>query len=127
MTQPAHPLQPLVLSENQELRFKPNAIVRFLLDRGPFTMGDLAAEDFSQEDREQFAQLLGYSHRFASELSYMRSEVLDAAMAEYENPGQSPSSREAVLQGRLNALRSQLRGPIAELFDLHPDTLSSDA
>lgn len=127
MTAPAHPIQPLVRDDLGDLRFKGNAIVQFLFEQGPFNMGDLIEMEFSQEDREQFAQLLGYSHRFTSELSYMRDEVLAAAMAEYEHPGQTPSSRETLLQDRLDALREQLRGPMAELFGVHPDALRPEA
>lgn len=43
------------------VRFKANAIVRHLLDAGPFDMNQLAMMKFPREDREQFAELIGYS------------------------------------------------------------------
>lgn len=56
-----HPIQPVEKDESGIARFKSNSIVRHLLDNGPFDMNDLALIDFSREDREQFAQLIGYS------------------------------------------------------------------
>lgn len=49
---------------------KQNEIVRYLLDAGPFDMNQLAALPFSQDDRNQFAQLIGYSVDGFAELSY---------------------------------------------------------
>ena len=65
-----HPTQPTEYDNNGVLRFKANAIVRFLLDAGPFDMNKLAMIPFSVEDRQQFAQLIGYSVGGYEELSY---------------------------------------------------------
>lgn len=74
-----HPTQPLYHDENDTLRFKHNRIVAFLLDAGPFDMNQLAVMDFSREDREQFAQLIGYSLGGFSELSYVRNKTYKRA------------------------------------------------
>lgn len=74
-----HPLQPLEINEDGILRFKKNAIVRFLLDAGPFDMNSIACIPFSQEDREQFVQLIGYSLDGFGELSYIRDEIYKQA------------------------------------------------
>jgi hypothetical protein len=76
---PEHPMQPVVLDEHGTARFKRNAIVAYVLDRGPITMNDLARMDFSREDREQFAQLIGYSVSGFGELSYVRNKTYTAA------------------------------------------------
>lgn len=55
-----HPMQPVVMVDGVE-RFKSNAIVRFLLYKGPFDMNRIAMGVFSDDDRRQFAQLIGYS------------------------------------------------------------------
>jgi hypothetical protein len=70
-----HPIQPLYLDKNGVLRFKENAIVRFLLDNGPHDLNTLALEKFSQEDEEQFAQLIGYSLSGFGDLSYVSDET----------------------------------------------------
>jgi hypothetical protein len=75
-----HPVQPLQVDPDGVLRFKPNAIVRFLLDAGPFDMNKLALMPWSDEDRCQFAQLIGYSLSGYSDLSY----VSDAEYARAE-------------------------------------------
>ena len=59
MTSELHPNQPLVTSKGV-LRFKPNAIVEYLLRTHPScSLHELAALHFSNEDRQQFAQLIG--------------------------------------------------------------------
>lgn len=65
-----HPAQPFVFVKNIK-RFKENAIVRFLLDAGPFDMNQLRVMQFSDEDRRQFAQLIGYSECGYHELNYV--------------------------------------------------------
>lgn len=78
---PKHPVQPLVQVKGDLPRFKGNPIVRFLLDSHQAAdMNLLARMDFSKEDRQQFAQLIGYSLRGYSELSY----VTDKAYARAE-------------------------------------------
>jgi hypothetical protein len=67
-----HPDQPLIKG-----RFKPNKIVVHLLDHGPFDMNQLAMLEFTDEDRQQFAQLLGYSLGGYSDLGYVTDEAFD--------------------------------------------------
>ena len=74
MKRAKHPVQPLYEDEHGVVRFKPNRIVRFLLDSGPFDMNKLAAMDFSREDYVQFAQLIGYSLGGFGELSYVKDK-----------------------------------------------------
>jgi hypothetical protein len=75
----AHPMQPLELDDHGILRFKQNAIVRFLLDAGVFDMNTIALMPFSNEDREQFAQLIGYSYGGFCDLSYVSDETWQLA------------------------------------------------
>jgi hypothetical protein len=56
-------------------RFKSNAIVRWLLDDGPFDLNRIAVRGFDVEDQRQFAQLIGYSVSGYQDLSY--STVID--------------------------------------------------
>jgi hypothetical protein len=66
-----HPVQPVEDDGNDVIRFKPNEIVRHLLDRGGFDMNSLSRLPFSREDWVQFCQLIGYSVSGFSELSYV--------------------------------------------------------
>lgn len=77
-----HPIQPLEKDSDNILRFKQNAIVRFLLDAGPFDLNQLALRPFSQEDEEQFAQLIGYSLGGFRGLSYVSDETYDKAASQ---------------------------------------------
>jgi hypothetical protein len=78
----SHPIQPIYRDEHGTLRFKPNAIVRFLLDAGPYDMNKLAMMPWGDEDRQQFAQLIGYSVSGYSELSYVSDEAYARAVGE---------------------------------------------
>lgn len=69
-----HPTQPLELDDDDVMRFKKNRIVRFLLDAGPFDMNSLALMPFTDKDRAQFAQLIGYDADGYLELSYVPNE-----------------------------------------------------
>ena len=68
-----YPRQHTAPDEHGVTRFKANAIVQYLLDNGPFDMNHLAVQDFSDEDRCQFAQLIGYSESGYETLSYVEA------------------------------------------------------
>lgn len=61
MTTPRHPIQPIVIDEYGTARFKANAIIVYLLDHGSIDDNAIRRLPFSDEDRVQLAQLLGYS------------------------------------------------------------------
>jgi hypothetical protein len=77
-------MQPLLRDVDGVMRFKPNAIVEFLLHAGPFDLNMLARMPFSDEDREQFAQLIGYSLSGFRELSYVSDAAYEQAAAQKE-------------------------------------------
>lgn len=56
-----HPAQPVEDDGCDVVRFKPNEIVRHLLDHGGFDLNKLSRFAFSREDWVQFLQLIGYS------------------------------------------------------------------
>ena len=78
------PMQPIVFAERGVIRFKQNAIVRHLLDyassRG-CSLNELARMDFSDDDRMQLAQLIGYSVSGYGDLSYASRESVERADA----------------------------------------------
>jgi hypothetical protein len=80
----SHPMQPVGFDPHGVARFKPNAIVEFLLEHGGFDMNDLGVRGFSAEDQMQFAQLIGYSASGYCSLSYVSEESKDAADAAAE-------------------------------------------
>lgn len=77
-----HPVQPLITDKNGTTRFKANTIVQFLLDAGPFDLNQLAIMKYSDEDREQFAQLIGYSLSGFGDLSYVSNKTYNTAAAQ---------------------------------------------
>lgn len=117
-----HPIQPIVNDEGT-LRFKENRIVGYLLERGPLDMNQLAVMDFSDEDRLQFAQLIGYSLYGSSTLSYMTDEVYNTAVRMAELHMSELEARIEYLEQLVDMLRDKLKEPMAELFEIHPSDL----
>jgi len=133
MTQIKQPMQPVVKTPTGTLRFQANEIVRYLLDNGGIDMNHLALKTFPKNDREQFAQLIGYSLSGYGELSYVSTESYNLAerMAKSTQPDDPVSARIAELEQQnsylreqLQTVRDRLRAPIADLYGIHPDDLS---
>ena len=79
MTRPL-PMQPIERDSDGVVRFRANAIVRWLLDAGPFDMNQIGLlPGISQEDREQFYQLIGYSVSGYGELGLVSEESIAEA------------------------------------------------
>lgn len=118
-----HPIQPLETVDGT-LRFKPNPIVRYLLEKGPFDLNDIASICFSDNDQQQFAQLIGYSLNGYSELSYVSDE--NYAAAEVMSKGRDEKdARIAVLEQMLEESRAAAKDLAVVLFKIHPDDLES--
>lgn len=80
------PVQPIIVDDHGTLRFRANSIVSFLLDDGPNDMNRLARIHFSDEDRQQFAQLIGYSLSGYGELSYVTDKAFKRAERKAPKP-----------------------------------------
>lgn len=91
------PIQPISVDGDGIVRFEKNAIVRRLLDyasdRG-LGLNELAAEPYSQEDRVQFAQLIGYSLAGYGDLSCVTDKDFELAENAYRSSraGAKPAS-----------------------------------
>lgn len=77
--EPPHPMQPVIIADDGYIRFKQNKIIDYLFKAGKLDLNELAFMDFSDEDRMQLAQLLGYSISGYSELSYVSDKSYDKA------------------------------------------------
>lgn len=119
-----HPVQPLELDAHGVLRFKRNAIVCHLLDHGGIDMNTIARLEFSQEDREQFAQLIGYSHSGSGDLGYISDEVWCAAQEIHEKGISELEARNKYLRDRIQEAQEGMREGVAVLFAIHPDDLA---
>jgi len=119
------PMQPLYADEHGTTRFKANSIVRHLLDHGGIDMNDLAMLDFPVEDREQFAQLIGYSLSGFGELGYVRDETYTLAQTMLEGEESEDKARIATLEGMLEEARKAIRDAAVAVFQIHPDALQS--
>lgn len=119
-----HPIQPLELDDSGTVRFKPNKLVQYLLDNGGIDMNHLARQQFTHDEREQFAQLIGYSLSGYGELSYVSDETYGAAVRMYEDGESESTARINYLEGELTALRDAMRAPIARLYGIHQDDIT---
>jgi hypothetical protein len=120
-----HPIQPTEMDKHGVLRFKRNAIVDYLLEAGPFDLNILADKDFSREDWEQFAQLIGYSLSGFGELSYVSTDTYDAAVQMAEDHTSEAEARINTLEATLELVRAGLREAAVAAFQIHPDDLRS--
>ena len=75
-----HPIQPIEKDDKGILRFKENKIIVYLFDHGLLDLNKLATLNFSDEDRQQLAQLLGYSLDGYGELSYVSDDAYEAVI-----------------------------------------------
>lgn len=124
MTEPRHPIQPLIAEQNGRLRFKENKIVRYLLDNGGIDLNKIACLNFSQEDSEQFAQLIGYSLDGFYELSYTRTETGEAAKHAYYEGVTADQARANAAEALLAELRAAARKATNELLNVLPEDFS---
>lgn len=119
-----HPIQPLSTDKHGVICFKPNAIVRHLLEHGGIDLNQLLALEFNQEDREQFAQLLGHSLRAFSQLPYVSDETYAAAEAMSKSKElEADAARIGALEETLEQARAAVRAAATALFRIHPDDL----
>jgi hypothetical protein len=115
----------LAKDEHGVVRFKPNKIVQHLLDNGGIDLNKIAILQFPKEDEIQFAQLIGYSLSGFGDLSYVDDETYAAAEAMYGRKITAEQARAKHNADMLKKLRKALRTPVAELYGIHPDDLTS--
>ena len=99
------PMQPLAYDEKGVLRFKANAIVQYILDNGGTDLNKIACLPFSKEDRQQFAQLIGYSLSGYGSLSYVDNESYETAEKIF-NEGLSEDSN---MSNNENAIEQEIQ------------------
>lgn len=122
-----HPIQPMADDGTGVLRFKQNPIVRRLLDDGPFDLNHIAQwPNVSDEDRRQFAQLLGYSLSGFGELWYSDEETYEAADRMAREGKSELEARVEYLEELVHSLKVQLRKPVALLYGRHPSDLMEE-
>lgn len=115
-----HPMQKIV-----DGRFVKNAIVEYLLDNGGIDLNQLAVLPFDDEDREQFAQLIGYSVSGYGSLSYVSDESAGLSIKLADN--KELTEQEAYikhLEETLAAAREGIKKAATAVFAIHPDDLS---
>lgn len=112
------PIQPIV-----DGRFVKNGIVKKLLEVAPINMNDIACMDFTDQERIQFAQLIGYSLDGFSTLSYVDDETYGAAIEKQNGEGDEHQARNNALREQLEIAREGVKMAACGLFKIHPDDL----
>lgn len=117
-------IQPTVTDINKIVRFKENKIVTYLLDSHPSVdMNAIARGDFTQDDRQHFAQLIGYSVSGWGGLSYVDDDTYRAVEAMMEGQTET-QARISTLQREMNYIREAFREPIARIYGIAPEDLN---
>ena len=118
------PIQPLTRDEaTGELRFRSNAIVRYLFEKSAFSLYQLLRLEVPAEDQEQFAQLIGLG---VSEAQDWLSNETHAAVVQIDQTGISEQeARINYLRARLETLTTAFKGPTSLLFEVSPDALKT--
>ena len=78
------PMQPIQIDEQGVVRFAKNRIVDDLLEFATarrFSLNQIATGDYSDDERMQLAQLIGYSVSGYGDLSYASEESIQKADA----------------------------------------------
>jgi hypothetical protein len=76
------PIQPVYLDSNGHIRFLDNRIVRDVLEVSKlngYGLNEIALNRYTQEEHQQFAQLIGYSVSGYGDLSYVDRRACDRA------------------------------------------------
>jgi hypothetical protein len=99
-----HPMQQIETDEQGIKRFRRNKIVEYLLDNGGLDMNAIACVSFDNEDRRQFAQLIGYSISGYSDLSYVDDASYATVMSVVENGMDEKDARIRFLENMIKSL-----------------------
>lgn len=114
---------------NDVVRFRANTLVRHLLDEASAGrkcgMNELYSQvKASKEEKQQFAQLIGYSVSGYGDLSYVTDEAYAAAALKAENP--EKDEKDLLLdyyRGRLRQIQEAFAGPVGWLYNVPVEDL----
>lgn len=116
------PLQPIRLDERGVQRFVPNKIVEKLLETSSLDLNDIAAMGFTQQEQEQFAQLIGYSVSGWGDLSYVSDETYAAAEKTMEGKTEL-EARNDYLREKLKAIKESSKQLMTNIHNIHPEDI----
>lgn len=112
-----HPMQPIEIADGVA-RFRPNSVVQRLLESSPYSLDELEYLHFSDEDREQFAQLLGIPVADYVELPFVSERSShEAQLAEDELNPSNPYAHELSWVDETNASCDPSAAPKRNAFD----------
>ena len=116
ITKLRNPVQPLYKTDSGVVRFKPNTIIDYLFNSGALDLNKIAAMPFTQDDREQLAQLLGYSLSGFGTLSYVTDETY--SLAAMQSSTTEENDRNAILRKQLKDFKNEARLALSTLTEL---------
>ena len=111
------PIQPI-----EDNRFVENRIVTQLFQTSSLTFNDIAIMNFTDQERMQFAQLIGYSVSGFGTLIYVDDETYNAAVKMSEGMSEADARIEA-LGEMIDEARQGVKQAAVALFNIHPDDL----
>lgn len=122
-----HPIQKTKLDKAKVLRFVQNDVVQLmlaLLKERKIGLNELheIGAGISQEDWDQFNQLIGYSVSGAP----IDDAIKDIAEKQFNTKRTVLDLRAERAENLLRSVRVALRNGLAELYEIHPDTLMEE-
>ena len=119
------PIQPLYqTSEQSIIRFRPNKLVRYLVNNGDISFNDLARlPGISPDDWMQLAMLIGYSLDGFRDLHYVSKEVADIAEAMLKEGKPFLEARAEIAEKSLREIRDDVRNFATTILETCGDDL----
>jgi len=95
-----------------------------LFESGKIDLNQIACMNWSNEERQQLAQLLGYSLSGYGELSYVDDIAYEMAEKTYNNKDEFEKDiRIKYLEERLESIKNEMKSIVTKLYEIHPDDL----
>lgn len=112
------PIQPI-----HEGRFVPNRIVELLLETSTHDLNTIACGNFTDQERIQFAQLIGYSVSGFGTLSYVDDDTYNAVELIADQEITQEQAEILSLRKTLDNIRTKLRAVVSAAFRIDGEDL----
>lgn len=117
------PIQPVYKDNHGVHRFKENRIVGDVLEHSTLDLNKIAMRDYTNEERMQFAQLIGYSLGGYADLSYASDDSCEIADKMIYEEISEEEAELIYLRSLLKETREKVRYLTASLFKICSEDL----
>jgi len=113
-----NPMQPMTTNQDGYHYFKANEIVKYILIASQVNIDEILCDPkFTDDDKRQFMQLVGFSLNRYGDMSCVDTEAYEIASVMADDPEiTEEAARIGYLENLLDTLRDKLEAPVAELY-----------